>query len=400
MKDNKSKKDLNTSAVTGGYSREQAVRFNSLAVPLFQTIAYPYQSSEEAREIFDPESGVEGFIYARRNNPTVEVFEKRMAEMEGGEAALATASGMSAIALVALRLARGGEIVLSNRVYACTYELYTRYLSEMGITTRVISDPGDLDSWREAINDRTSFLFVETPSNPGLHISDIESLGEIAQEAGVPLVVDNTLASPALQRPLLEGAQIVIESASKYISGNATALGGVIIGPEELLAATRREEYIQFGPTPSPFNAWQMLLGLETLPLRMEKHSENGEAVARFLASQDKVEQVNYPGLRDHPQHRLAAEQMSAFGSMLSFTTVGEEEDAFRFLDALKIIPNVTHEGSARTILCHPASTNFGRLTKEELKEAGISSTLIRMSVGIEGLDDILADLEQALRKI
>lgn len=397
MDKKKEHQDLATTAITGGYALKELVDYNSLAVPLFQSIAYPYSSAKEAQEIFDPESGVEGFIYGRRNNPTVHIFEERMAQLEGAEAALATSSGMSAIALVAIRLARGGEIVLSNRVYACTFELYTRYLSQMGITTKVIKDPSNLKSWEEAITENTRFLFVETPSNPGLFIAHLEELAILANRAGIPLVVDNTLASPALQRPILQGAHIVVESASKYISGNATVLGGVIVADRELLSSLRREEYIQFGPTPSPFNAWLMLLGLETLTLRMEKHSSNALKVASFLEAHEKIVEVNYPGLKSHPQHELAKKQMEAFGSLLSFSTIGGTKEAFSFMDHLKMIPNVTHEGSARTILCHPASTNFGRLTEKELKEAGINNTLIRMSVGIENIHDILSDLHQAL---
>lgn len=391
---------LETIGITGGYGLEEMVAHRALAVPLFQTLAYPYASAAEAEAIFDPESGVEGFIYGRRNNPTVDIFEKRMAQLEGGEAALATSSGMSAIALLAIRLARKGEIILSNRVYACTFELYTRYLTEMGIQTKRIKDPADYGAWEEAISEKTRFLFVETPSNPGLFIADLKRLSSIASAYEIPLVVDNTLASPALQRPILQGADIVVESASKYISGNAAVLGGVLIASADLLCSLRREEYIQFGPTLSPFNAWQMLLGLETLSVRMEKHSQNALQVASFLEGHEKITTVNYPGLASHPQHPLAAEQMTAFGSLLSFSTVGGKEGAFTFMDSLQLIPNVTHEGSARTILCHPASTNFGRLTAEERREAGIGSSLIRMSVGLEGVHDIIMDLQQALSKI
>ncbi|MFW5986489.1 MAG: trans-sulfuration enzyme family protein, partial [Halanaerobiales bacterium] len=311
--------------------------------------------------------------------------------------ALATSSGMSAIALLGIRLARGGEVVLSNRVYACTFELYTRYLSEMNMTTRVINDPADLSAWEQAITEDTRFLYVETPSNPGLFIGDIAKLANIAHDAGVPLIVDNTLATPSLQKPLELGADFVVESTSKYVSGNATVLGGVIIGKKEMLSTMRREEYIQFGPTPSPFNAWQMLLGLEDLELRMDKHSDNALEVAEFLQQHKKIEAVNYPGLKNHPQHELAKKQMKKYGSLLSFSVVGGKKKAFKFLDTLKLIPNVTHEGSARTIVCHPASTNFGRLTEKERQEAGIGQGLIRMSVGIENVEDIVDDLEQAL---
>lgn len=391
---------LETTAVTGGYGLKEAIDFNSLAPPLFQTLAYPYGSAQEAEKKFDPESGLKGFIYGRRNNPTVDMFEKRMALLEGGEGALATASGMAAISLIAQALARGGEVVLSNRVYACTYELFTRYLSEMGITTHVIKDPGDYQSWREAITPKTRLLMVETPSNPGLFIADLQQLGEIAREADVPLFVDNTLASPILQRPLLQGATIVMESTSKYISGNATALGGVLCGKEDLLETIRRKEYIQFGGTLSPFHAWLMLLGTETLALRMERHSSNAQQVAEYLDGHEKILEVNYPGLPSHPQHSLARRQMKAFGSLLSFVTAGEKEGSFRFLNGLQLIPNVTHEGSARTIVCHPASTNFGRLTIEERREAGIHEGLIRMSVGIEDVQDIIHDLDKALKNI
>lgn len=391
---------LTTNAVTGGYGLKEAVEYNSLAPPLFQTLAYPYGSAQEAEQKFDPESGVKGFIYGRRNNPTVEIFEKKMALLEGGEGALATGSGMAAIALIAQSLARGGEVVLSNRVYACTYELFTQYLSQMGITTRVINHPADYESWRDAISSKTRLLMVETPSNPGLFIADLEKLGELARDAGVYLVVDNTLASPILQRPLLQGANIVVESTSKYISGNATALGGLLSGPKDLLETIRRKEHIQFGGAPSPFHAWLMLLGCETLPLRMERHSSNAQKVAEFLEGHERVLEVNYPGLPSHPQHELARRQMKAFGSLLSFVTEGGREGSFRFLNSLHLIPNVTHEGSARTIVCHPASTNFGRLTIEERREAGIKEGLIRMSVGIEDVQDILNDLDEALKAI
>jgi O-acetylhomoserine/O-acetylserine sulfhydrylase-like pyridoxal-dependent enzyme len=391
---------FDTNSVIGGYELDKTVKYNALAVPLFQTVAYPYHNSKEAEEVFDPYSGVNGFIYARRNNPTVDIFEKRIAKLESGEWALATSSGMSAIALLGFHLARGGEVVLSNRVYACTFELYTRYLSEMNIKTKIIMDPSDFTAWEDAINKNTRFIYIETPSNPGLFIANIEKLAQIAHEHNIPLVVDNTLATPALQRPLEQGADIVIESASKYISGNATVLGGAIIGEKEMLEKMRRQEYIQFGSALSPFNAWLMLLGLESLSLRMEKHSNNAIKVARFLEGHKNIVKVNYPGLESHPQHELAAKQMSNFGSLMSFETAGNSEDAYAFLDALKFIPNVTHEGSARTIACHPWSTNFGRLTKEEKIEAGISDTLIRLSVGIENPDDIINDLDQALDKL
>jgi len=400
MSEKDKKLHFDTNAIIGGYELDKTVKYNSLAAPLFQTIAYPYHNSKEAEEVFDPNSGVNGFIYARRNNPTVDIFEKRMAKIENGEWALATSSGMSAIALLGIRLARGGEVVLSNRVYACTFELYTRYFSEMNIKTRVIKDPSNFAAWEDAITEDTRFLFVETPSNPGLFVADIEKLADIAHKHDLPLIVDNTLATPALQRPLEQGADFVIESASKYISGNATVLGGVIIGDKEMLETMRREEYIQFGPTPSPFNTWQMLLGLESLSLRMEKHSNNAMKLARFLEEHKNVVNVSYPGLESHPQYELAAKQMSNFGSLMSFETKGEAKDAYTFLDALEIIPNVTHEGSARTIACHPWSTNFGRLSDKEKLEAGISDTLIRLSVGIEDPDDIINDLDQALNKI
>jgi len=387
-------------SVLGGYGRSDAIEKNSISVPLFQTTAHPYKDSEEAARIYDPEDELDGFIYARTDNPTTDVLQKRLAYLEGGEASMATGSGMGAISLVAMSLLdRNNGAVFSNKLYARSFQLFNDVLPNFSVDSQVVENPEDLNEWEESITDNTKFLFVETPSNPGLFIADIQGLAKIAKSEDILLIVDNTLATPALQRPIELGADIVIESTSKYINGSATALGGAIIGSKEYISSLRTGVMRRFGPSASPFNSWLNLLGLETLSLRMTKHSDNALMVAKFLEDHKKVDGVNYPGLDSHPQHDLAAGQMDGFSSLMSFTLTGKgaREEAFRFLDKLRMIPNVTHEGCSRTIICHPPSTNFADMTEGEKKEADIPETLIRLSVGIEDVEDIIEDLDQAL---
>lgn len=387
-------------SVLGGYGRSDAIEKNSISVPLFQTTAHPYKDSEQAARIYDPEDELDGFIYARTDNPTTDVLQKRLAYLEGGEASMATGSGMGAISLVAMSLLdRNNGAVFSNKLYARSFQLFNDVLPNFSVDSQVVENPEDLNEWEESITDNTKFLFVETPSNPGLFIADIQGLAKIAESEDILLIVDNTLATPALQRPIELGADIVIESTSKYINGSATALGGAIIGSKEYISSLRTGVMRRFGPSASPFNSWLNLLGLETLSLRMTKHSDNALMVAKFLEDHKKVDGVNYPGLDSHPQHDLAASQMDGFSSLMSFTLTGKgtREGAFRFLDKLRMIPNVTHEGCSRTIICHPPSTNFADMTEGEKKEADIPETLIRLSVGIEDVEDIIEDLDQAL---
>jgi cystathionine beta-lyase/cystathionine gamma-synthase len=391
----------------GGYGLEASVKRESLAPPLAQSVAHPFESAEKAEWVFDTEAnyeeygGLQGYIYTRENNPTLDIFEDRVALLEGGGGALATSSGMAAISLVALfELEAGDEIVVSNHTYTCSFELFSRTLPRFGVETKVVDRPHDLSRWDEAVTKDTKFMFVETPSNPVLYVGDLEKLTEIADSYGTKLIVDNTIATPVLQRPLEMGADVVIESVSKYMSGNGTILGGVIVGDDPYIQEMRRLEYIQYGNAMAPFNAWLSLLGLESLDMRMKKHSENALEVAEFLENHDMVKRVNYPGLESHPHHELAERQMEDFSSLLSFEIDGTKEDSFEFLNSLELIPTATHEGSSRSVVCHPASTIFHRLTDEELEDADISKSLIRLSVGIEAPSDLIDDIDRALSRI
>jgi len=389
-------------SIVGGYGKEETIEKDAISVPLFQTIAHPYKDSLEAANIYDPEDEMDGFIYGRTDNPTNDVLQKRLADLEGGEAAMATSSGMGAISLVALSLLdKNSEAVFSNKLYARSFQLFNDVLPNFSVNSNVVENPDEIKEWEKAITENTKFLFVETPSNPGLFIADLEQLAELADSKDVLLIVDNTLATPALQKPLELGADIVVESTSKYLNGTATALGGAIIGSEDYISSLRTGMMRRFGPSASPFNAWLTLLGMETLSLRMKKHSQNAMKVSRHLANHPKIKRVNYPGLESHPQHTIASRQMEDFSALMSFTLCeGGRESAFKFLDALEMIPNVTHEGCTRTIICHPPSTNFADLTDKEKAEADIPETLIRLSVGIEDIEDIIDDLDQALNSI
>jgi cystathionine beta-lyase/cystathionine gamma-synthase len=392
-----------TISVVGGYENEVAAQYNSLAPPLFQTVSYPLKNGEEGRRIFDSNDPYTNYVYTRRDNPTNHIFEERIAQIEGGEAGLSTSSGMAATFQIANFLLRSGaECVISNRVYTRTYELFTQTFASYGVKVHVVKDPNHLEEWLALVNKNTRLLYVETPSNPGLVISDIQKLAEIGQSQGVPLVVDNTLASPVATKPLLLGATAVVESVSKYICGNASVLAGAIATKKEWVDQMRQGQYLQFGSTPSPFNSWLSLLGMETLCLRMSRHSENGLRVAQYLEAHPKVARVNYPGLKSHPQHDLARRQMNGlFGGVLSFCLKDESlPAAYRIMDSCRIITQAIHESATRSIICHPSSTNFNSLSDKELAEAQIPRGLIRLSIGIENVDDLLEDLENALTHV
>jgi len=292
--------------------------------------------------------------------------------------------------------------VISNRVYTRVFELFTKTFSKFGVKVHVVNDPTDPSEWEEKVTRATRLMYVETPSNPGLVVADIRKLSKIAERCDVPLVVDNTLATPISQKPLILGAAAVVESVSKYITGNATTLGGILVARRDWIEEIRRTEYLQYGMAPSPFNSWLCLLGIETLKLRMIRHSENAMRVAEFLENHPKVARVNFPGLQSHPQHALAKKQMNGlYGGLLSFSLKDEKmERAFTLLNALRTITHAIHEGSSRSVICHPPSTNFSDLTDGELAKAQIPRSLIRLSVGIENPDDIIDDLQQALERV
>jgi O-acetylhomoserine/O-acetylserine sulfhydrylase-like pyridoxal-dependent enzyme len=388
---------FNTRAIHAG---ELDIQPAALSVPIYQSVAYPFADVKEAAEIFRGEKP--GFTYGRWDNPTVRVFEKRMAALENTSSALATASGMSALFLISHHLCQtGDEIVASNRLYGGTYGLFETGLKKMGIHTNWVRHPESLDEWEKTITSKTQFFFVETPSNPNLFVADLPALSSLANTKGLPLIVDNTIPTPALQNPVDLGATVVVHSTTKYLCGNSSSLGGIICGPTELIEGIRQNGLRYLGPSMSPFNAWLNLCGLETLSLRMDKHCSNAMAVARFLEGHPKVNSVNYPGLPSNPYHRLqAVNRLKGFSSLMSFIIKGSYDDAVKFIDSLELLTHATHMGATKSIVTHPASTTHSAMGEDELRKAGISPALVRFSIGIEDPEDILADIGQAFDKM
>ena len=387
-----SKYGFSTKAIHAGNTGFQP---DSMSTPIYQSVAYPYLDAKEAAAIFTGEKP--GYTYGRWDNPTVEVFEKRMAALENTEAAIATSSGMSAIFLLTHHLVGAGdEVVSSNRVYGGTFGLFNVGLPKMGAAVKWVTNPESIDDWASAISPRTKFLFVETPSNPSLFIADISELAKLAKAKNIPLVVDNTIATPALQQPVLLGADIIVHSTTKYICGNATALGGIICGSHELISGIRQNGIRYLGPAMAPFHAWLNLNGLETLALRMDRHCHNALVVAKFLEKHPKVNYVNYPGLESNPYHHLIKPQMKGCSSLMSFELKGTYEQATSFIDSLVIITHATHLGTAKSIVTHPASTTHSAMGEAEMRKAGISPSLIRLSIGIEDETDLINDLSLA----
>ncbi len=387
---------FNTKAIHAGKSDFQP---DSMTVPIYQSVAYPYLDAQEAAAIFTGEKP--GFTYGRWDNPTVQVFENRMAALENTEGAIAAASGMSAIFLLTHHLlSAGDEVVSSNRVYGGTFGLFNVGLPKMGAKVNWVTSPESIDAWAAAITPKTKFLFVESPSNPSLFIADIRALSALAKSKNLPLVVDNTIATPALQQPILLGADIVVHSTTKYICGNATSLGGIICGSKALVEGIRQNGIRYLGPAMAPFNAWLSINGLETLSLRMERHCQNAMAIATYLEAHPKVNFVNYPGLESNPYHKMIKPQMKGCGSLMSFELNGTYEQATRFIDALMILTHATHLGTCKSIVTHPASTTHSAMGEVEMRKAGITPSMIRLSIGIEDEKDLIGDMAQAFEKI
>ncbi len=387
---------FNTKAIHAGKSDFQP---DSMTVPIYQSVAYPYLDAQEAAAIFTGEKP--GFTYGRWDNPTVQVFENRMAALENTEGAIAAASGMSAIFLLTHHLlSAGDEVVSSNRVYGGTFGLFNVGLPKMGAKVNWVTSPESIDAWAAAITPKTKFLFVESPSNPSLFIADIRALSALAKSKNLPLVVDNTIATPALQQPILLGADIIVHSTTKYICGNATSLGGIICGSKALVEGIRQNGIRYLGPAMAPFNAWLSINGLETLSLRMERHCQNAMAIATYLEAHPKVNFVNYPGLESNPYHKMIMPQMKGCGSLMSFELNGTYEQATRFIDALMILTHATHLGTCKSIVTHPASTTHSAMGEVEMRKAGITPSMIRLSIGIEDEKDLIGDMAQAFDKI
>ena len=423
-----------TIALHGGQKPDPTT--NARAVPIYQTTSYVFNDTAHAARLF----GLQEFgnIYTRMMNPTTDVFEQRVAQLEGGSGALAMASGQAAETLALLNIARAGDEILSSAsLYGGTYNLFHYTFPKMGIEVKFV-DPKDPESFRKAITKKTKAVFAETVGNPKLDTLDFAAVSKVAHDAGIPLVVDNTMPTPFLLRPFDHGADIVIHSATKFIGGHGTSIGGIVVdsgkfdwgngnfpeftGPDPsyhglkywevfgnfpglgnvaFIIKLRVQLLRDLGPALSPFNAFQFLLGLETLHLRMERHSANALAVGKFLEKHPNVSWVNYPGLPSHPSHALAKKyhHRGLYGAILGFGIKGGVAAGKKFIESLKLFSHLANIGDAKSLVIHPASTTHQQLTPAEQLATGVTDDFVRLSVGIENVDDIIADLDQALRK-
>lgn len=382
-----------TQLVRGGMSRSD---FEETSEAMYLTSGYVYGSPEEAEAAFKGET--KRYIYSRYANPTVSMFEKRLALLEGAALCVGTSSGMAAMfASIACQVKVGDRVVASRALFgSCNYVL-TEQLPKYGIEI-VLVDGTDLDQWRDALSKPTVCVFMETPSNPTLEVIDIAAVSEIAHAAGARVVVDNVFATAVLQSPLDLGADIVMYSATKHIDGQGRTMGGAILFNDETYMSDCLEPFFRHtGPSMSPFNAWVMLKGLETLDIRVDRHCDNAEKIADFLGNHARINKVMYPGLESHPQHQLAKQQMSRGGTMVSFEVAGEKEGAFKFLKALNLIDISNNLGDSKSLTTHPTTTTHQRLSEEDRLALGITPGLVRLSVGLEDVEDIKEDLAQAL---
>ncbi len=402
MADNKGGKKTNpdqwrreTRLVRGGLERSA---FSETSEGLFLTSGYVYESAEEAEQAFTGEK--QRYMYSRYANPTVTMFEKRLALLEGADTCVATASGMAAVfASLASQLQAGDRVVASRALFGSCLYIIDEQLPKFGIET-VLVDGADLEQWKQALSQKTQCVFLETPSNPCLEIIDIRAVCDLAHEAGARVIVDNVFATPVLQHPLELGADIVMYSATKHIDGQGRTMGGAILTSDmDFIENSLTPFFRHTGPTLSPFNAWVLLKGLETLDLRVQRHCENARAVAEFLSGCKGINKVLYPGLDIHPKHELAMAQMSGGSTLVSFEVDGGKEAAFKVLNAFGLIDISNNLGDAKSLSTHPATTTHQRLSPEERQAINITDGLIRLSVGLEDVDDLKEDLDQALGK-
>ncbi|SES76239.1 O-succinylhomoserine sulfhydrylase [Nitrosospira multiformis] len=387
--------ELETLALHTGIHRSQ---FNEHSEALFLTSSFVFDSAAQAAARFS--DAEPGNIYSRFTNPTVTAFQERLAALEGAEACVATSSGMSAILACTMGLLRAGDhIVASRSLFGATVSLFNNILKRFNIETTFVSAT-DVPAWEAAVRPATRLLFMETPSNPLTEISDIAALAAVARKAGAWLAVDNCFCSPALQRPLELGADLVIHSATKYLEGQGRVLGGAVLGKRDLVMDGGIFGFLRTaGPSLSPFNAWVILKGMETLNLRMERHSENALEIARWLEAQPGVAKVHYPGLPSHPQYELASRQQKTGGGIVSFELKNGREAAWRVVDSVRMISITANLGDAKSTLTHPATTTHGRISQESRDAAGITEGLLRIAVGLEAVKDIKADLARGLTR-
>jgi O-succinylhomoserine sulfhydrylase len=384
---------VETLGVRAGVRRTE---FNEHSEAMFLTSSFCFHSAEEAAYGFA--NAEKGFIYSRFTNPTVAMFQDRLAALEGGEACIATSSGMAATMTVAMaHLQAGDHVVCSRSVFGATIQLFNTILNKFGIETTYV-DMSDLKAWQSAVKPNTKLFYLETPSNPLTEVADIEAISKIAKLANALYVVDNCFCTPALQKPLELGADVIIHSATKYLDGQGRVLGGAIVGSKEFIMGKAFPYVRTAGPTLSAFNAWVVLKGLETLNLRMEKQSESALELAQWLEAQPAVERVYHPGLKSHTQYELARKQQRMGGPILSFTLKGGKEAAWKVIDGTKLLSITANLGDTRTTITHPATTTHVRVSPEARAAAGITDSLVRIAVGLEHIEDIKNDLIPGLK--
>ena len=387
--------DFHTLAVQGVSPTDE--KTGAVATPIYQSSTFSYFTAERGAALFAKEE--KGYIYTRLSNPTNEKLEMNLALLEGADAGLTFASGLAAInALVLYYCSAGDHFLVQKELYGGTYELFTKHLPRLGIDVTYLTEM-TADAVRKNIRANTKLVFIETPSNPLLHIVDVAAVAAIAWEKGVPLAVDNTFATPYLTQPIKLGATFAVHSATKYIGGHGDCIGGMVAGPADAMDAMRASTYKDLGATTSPFNAFLFLRGLKTLPLRMDRHCSSAAKIAEFLAGHDKVGKIYYPGLPSHPGHELAAKQMRLFGGMVGFD-VGSFDAAKKFLDGLEICVQAVSLGDVITLIEHPASTTHHAYPEEDLAEVGLSQGYVRLSVGLEDPGDLISDLAAGLKRI
>jgi len=390
------KKGLQTKMVRGGTMRSN---FGEVSEALFLNSGFCYDDAETAESRFN---GVApGFVYSRYLNPTLAMLEERLALLEGAEACCVMASGMAAVFASMMCFLKTGDHVVANKVlFGSCYYIITEVFPRFGITHTLVEDGAGADAWKAAVTDKTTAVFIETPANPILSLTDIRMVADIAHAKGAKLIVDNIFATPLYQKPLELGADLVVYSTTKHMDGHGRTLGGAVLGAEEFIKNTLLPFHRHTGPALSPFNAWVILKSLESFSLRMERHCENAEAVAAMLSKHPKIETVYYPGLASHPHYAIAKKQMSRGGGLIAFAVKGGKAEAFRMMNALSIIDISNNLGDAKSLMTHPATTTHSNIAAPERAKMGITDAMVRLSVGLETKEDLLEDLETALKAV
>ncbi|KYO68638.1 methionine gamma-lyase [Thermovenabulum gondwanense] len=387
---------FNTKAIHAGQKHDPFT--GAHVTPIYQTSTFVFENVDQGARRFAGEE--HGYIYTRLGNPTVTELEEKMAALENGEAAIATASGMAAISTVLFTLLKQGDHIIANdTLYGCTHSFLSHVLPKYGIEV-TFADLSELSNLERAIKHNTKVVYIETPANPTLKLVDLGGAAKIAHNVGAKVVVDNTFMTPYLQRPIEHGVDVVIHSATKYIGGNGDVIAGIIVGPKELIAEIKVPYLKDIGGIISPFDAWLLLRGIKTLGLRMDRHCRNAQIVAEFLEGHPIIDKVYYPGLFSHPQHELAKKQMDGFGGMISFELKGGIEAGKLLMNNVKLIALAVSLGCVDSLIQHPASMTHSPVPREERLRAGITDGLVRLSVGLEDVEDIITDLEQALEKV